>query len=55
MKALRWTIGVCVAWLAISTTIFRFRHPWATETELFLHIPEALMLKKITYNEMRPR
>jgi len=50
--------GVIVAallWVAISTTIFRFRHPRATETEVFLHIPDALMLRKVPYSEMRGR
>ena len=42
-------------WLAISTVIFRFRHPWATETETFLHIPDAFMLRKVPYAEMSAR
>jgi hypothetical protein len=50
--------GVIVAallWVTISTMIFRFRHPWATETEIFLHIPDAFMLRKVPYSEMRDR
>jgi hypothetical protein len=42
-------------WIIVSSMIFRFRHPWATDTELFLNIPNAFMLKKIPYNEMRGR
>ena len=46
---------LAIIWTAIGTMIFRFRHPWATETETFLHIPDAFMLRKIPYNEMRTR
>jgi hypothetical protein len=42
-------------WIIVSSMIFRFRHPWATDTELFLHIPNAFMLETIPYNEMRGR
>ena len=48
-------IVAALIWLAISTMIFRFRHPWATETETFLHIPDAFMLRKVPYSEMRDR
>jgi hypothetical protein len=50
--------GVIVAallWVVISSMIFRFRHPWATETETLLHIPDAFMLRKVPYSEMRDR
>lgn len=43
------------AWVMLSLTIFAFRHPWATDMERFLHIPDAVMLKKIPYEEMRGR
>ena len=49
-------IGVAaVLWLMLSLMIFAFRHPWATDMERFLHIPDAVMLKKIPYEEMRGR
>ena len=44
-----------VVWLAISCIIFRFRHPWATETETLLNVHNALLLKKVPYDQMRPR
>lgn len=44
-----------VLWLAISSAVFRFRHPWASETEVILHIPDAIMLRQVPYAEMRPR
>jgi hypothetical protein len=42
-------------WIYLSTAniVFAFRHPWATSTERFVHIGDALMFKKISYKEMR--
>ena len=48
-------IVAALLWLAISTLIFQFRHPWATKTETFLHMPDAFMLRKVPYSEMRDR
>jgi hypothetical protein len=48
-------IVAALLWLGISTMIFRFRHPWATETETFMHIPDAFMLRKVPYAQMRDR
>jgi len=33
--------------------VFAFRHPWATDMERFIHIGDALVFKKISYQEMR--
>lgn len=38
-------------WLIASTFIFRLRHPWATETEIFLHLPDAIMLREVPRHE----
>lgn len=48
-------IVLSLGWLIVSLSIFRFRHPWATDTERFLYIGDALILRKVPYNEMRPR
>jgi len=48
-------IVAALLWVAISTMIFRFRHPWATETETFMHIPDAFLLRKVPYSQMRDR
>jgi hypothetical protein len=48
-------IVAALLWVAISTLIFQFRHPWATKTETFLHIPDAFMLRNVPYYEMRDR
>jgi hypothetical protein len=36
-----WAIGM---WVAITSAIFGISNPHATETERFLHIPQAFML-----------
>lgn len=35
---------VIVAWVAITSSIQRFKHPDYTETELFLKIPNSFIL-----------
>jgi hypothetical protein len=42
-----------VIYLIVSSTVFAFRHPWATDMERFIHIGDALVFKKISYQEMR--
>ncbi len=37
-----------IAYFCVSETVFAFRHPHLTETELFLHTPDALMWKELT-------
>lgn len=45
--ALEWLwIGfliVLILWWAPALMVFRYRHPWMTETELSLHLWDALM------------
>lgn len=43
------------AWFAISTLVFKMRHPWATEMEVMLNIHNAVQFKKVSYETMRPR
>lgn len=47
------TIILFLLWVWVAATIFRFRHPWATDTEIFMHLGDAVMLRKISYQEMR--
>jgi len=42
-----------VIYLIVSSTVFAFKHPWATDMERFIHIGDALVFKKISYQEMR--
>ena len=48
-----YTIILFVVYMLVSSWVFAFRHPWATDMERFIHIGDALMFKKITYKEMR--
>lgn len=45
-------IGVALLYAAtfyaiVACATFRFSHPWMTETELFLHVPEALSFQTV--------
>lgn len=45
LKAKHWIIAIAlilVAYFAVTTTRYRFRHPDKTETQLFVEIPDAL-------------
>ena len=42
-----------VVYLILTSWIFAFRHPWATDMERFIHIGDELMFNKISYKEMR--
>ena len=42
-------------WLVVATAVFAFRHPWATDTERFIYLPEAMRFERIKYSEMRGR
>ncbi len=48
-----YTIILFVVYLMVSSWVFAFRHPWATDMERFIHIGDALMFEKISYKEMR--
>jgi flagellar biogenesis protein FliO len=42
-------------WLVTANVVFKFRHPWATETETLLNIKSMVLFQKVPYSEMRPR
>lgn len=48
-------IGVPTIYASIALAVFRFRHPWMTETELLIATPHALMFETCSYSEWRPR
>lgn len=49
-------IGVLlILYLGIASAVFAFRHPWATETERFLHTWDAICFRHVPYDTMRPR
>lgn len=56
LKSLLGLICVLVViWFIVAEAVFGFRHPWATDTERFLHAGEAMLFKKVPYHQMRPR
>ena len=52
-KIIPYTLIFFVVYLILTSWIFAFRHPWATDMERLIHIGDALMLKKVSYSEMR--
>ena len=52
-EVISYTIILFVVYMLVSSWVFAFRHPWATDMERFIHIGDALMFKKISYKEMR--
>jgi len=36
-------VGLLIAYYTVSQLVFSFKHPHLTNTELFLHTPDALM------------
>ena len=52
-EVIPYTIILFVVYMLVSSWVFAFRHPWATDMERFIHIGDALMFEKISYKEMR--
>lgn len=52
-KIVPYTLIFFVVYLILTSWIFAFRHPWATDMERLIHIGDALMLKKVSYSETR--
>jgi len=44
---------VLLIWMFVGATVFRLRHPWATETEIFMNMDKALGFRKVSQNEIR--
>lgn len=47
MKRKDWlVVGLALIsiWAVVTTSIYRFKHPEKSETELFLHIPKSFVL-----------
>jgi hypothetical protein len=40
-------------WLIAGTVSFQVRHPWATDIEIMFYIKDALLFRRVSYNEMR--
>ena len=39
--------GVVLLWVIVSNMVFAFRHPWATDTQRFLHLWDAMTFQEI--------
>lgn len=52
-KIVPYTLIFFVVYLILTSWIFAFRHPWATDMERLIHIGDALMFKKVSYSDMR--
>jgi hypothetical protein len=40
-------------WLVIAHAVFAFRHPWATDTQRFLHTFDALLFRQVRRPEAK--
>ena len=38
---------VVAVWFSVADTVFRFRHPWATETQRFIYFLKALAFQRV--------
>ena len=45
---LKCLVLLLIVYLSVANIVFALRHPHLTQTELFLHIPDALMWKELT-------
>jgi len=48
-------IFLAIMYVAIATTTFAYRHPWATDIERLIYIKEAVLFEKVSYKQMRDR
>lgn len=46
-------IIIVMFWFVVAGVVFRLRHPWATETEIFVNMDKALGFRKVSQNEIR--
>lgn len=54
-SAIKWAAGLLVAWIALSSIVFQIRHPWMTDLEVMLRLPDAMMFRSVDYWDVRPR
>jgi hypothetical protein len=44
---------LCLLYASVAFVVFRFRHPWATETETIIHPRAVLTYEKVQTSEWR--
>jgi hypothetical protein len=54
-RSLSVVIYGAVAYLIVASVVFRFRHPWMTDTERIVHTIDALTFRSVPYHDARPR
>jgi hypothetical protein len=52
-SVLIWLGVLLFLWFFIAEIVFSFRNPWMTDTERFIHTPDALMFRKLEYKKVR--
>lgn len=46
---------LCIFYWGISSMVFSFRHPWATQTEILISFPKVITFGTVKYEDYRPR
>lgn len=53
MFAVMYVIAVVLLYCIVSMAIFAFRHPWMTQTEVFMFANDAFHWRTVTVDEVR--
>lgn len=53
--ALASLLFVPMLYIFVASAAWRFRHPWATDTEVLLHLWDAMCWRSTAYEDFRPR
>ena len=40
-------VFICLFYIVVASLVFRFRHPWATETQILLYSKNVLFLETV--------
>jgi len=46
------SIGILMLWFNTAYTVFAYRHPWMTRTEISLHFKEVMTFKRVPKGEL---
>ena len=49
----KYLIVLSIIYASVTSLVFAYRHPWATDMERLIYLKEALTFKKVSYKEMR--
>lgn len=48
-------VAFVLLYVTVAGAVFSFRHPWATQTEAFVHMGTVLTFGTVDYEAVRPR